>query len=92
LYYAGDTGLNIEMKLLGERYHIDAAILPIGDNFTMGYKDAALCAEYVNAKQVIGMHFDTFGFIKIDHLIVQNYFNEQNINLIIPKIKQTILI
>ena len=92
LYYAGDTGLNMEMKLLGEKYLIDSAILPIGDNFTMGYKDASLCSKYVNAKQVIGMHFDTFGYIKIDHLLVQKYFNEQNINLIIQKIKQTILI
>jgi L-ascorbate metabolism protein UlaG (beta-lactamase superfamily) len=92
IYYAGDTGLNMEMKILGEKYHIDAALLPIGDNFTMGYKDALLCAQYVNAKQVIAMHFDTFGFIKIDHKVVQDYFNESNKKLTIPKIKQTITI
>lgn len=67
LYFAGDTALTYDMKLLGEMYKIDVAMLPIGDNFTMGYKDAAVASDFLQCSNIIGMHYDTFGYIKIDH-------------------------
>ncbi len=66
IYHAGDTGLFSDMKLIGERNEIDLAFLPIGDNFTMGPDDALLAAEYINAKQVVPMHYNTFPPIKQD--------------------------
>jgi L-ascorbate metabolism protein UlaG (beta-lactamase superfamily) len=60
IYHAGDTGLFSDMKLIGERHPIDLAFLPIGDNFTMGPEDAALAAEFLKAKKVVPIHFNTF--------------------------------
>lgn len=67
IYYAGDTALMQEMKLTGELFNIDYAFLPIGDNFTMGIDDAVIAAKFINCKNIIGMHYDTFGYIKINH-------------------------
>lgn len=66
LYYAGDTALTQEMKLIGELSGPDISFLPIGDNFTMGIDDAIIAARFVNCNRIIGMHYDTFGYIKID--------------------------
>ncbi|WP_291784395.1 metal-dependent hydrolase [Cecembia sp.] len=66
-YYAGDTALTYDMKLIGEEFKIDFAFLPIGDNFTMGIEDALKAADFVGTKKIIGMHYDTFPFIEIDH-------------------------
>lgn len=65
-YYAGDTALTMDMKLIGEEYNIDFAILPIGDHFTMGITDAVRAADFVGTTKIIGMHFDTFPPISID--------------------------
>lgn len=65
-YYAGDTALTYDMKLIGEYRKIDFAFLPIGDNFTMGIDNAIICTKFINCHDIIGMHFDTFGYIKID--------------------------
>jgi len=65
-YYAGDTALTYDMKLIGDYRQIDFAFLPIGDNFTMGPENAMICCDFINCNDVIGMHYDTFGFIKID--------------------------
>lgn len=66
-YYAGDTALTLDMKLIGEEFSLDFAILPIGDNYTMGPGDACKCASFIGCDRIIGVHFDTFGYIKIDH-------------------------
>lgn len=66
VFHAGDTGLFSDMKLIGKRHPIDLAFLPIGDNFTMGPEDAALAAEFLGAKQVVPIHFNTFPPIKQD--------------------------
>ncbi|WP_121611440.1 metal-dependent hydrolase [Mesobacillus foraminis] len=66
IYHAGDTGLFSDMKLIGERHEIDLAFLPIGDNFTMGPEDAAAAAEFLKAKLVVPIHFNTFPPIKQD--------------------------
>ncbi|MCF8566184.1 metal-dependent hydrolase [Alicyclobacillus tolerans] len=65
-YHAGDTGLFGDMKIIGEYNEIDAAALPIGDNFTMGPEDALLAAQWVHAKATIPMHYNTFDLIKQD--------------------------
>lgn len=67
VYHAGDTGLFYDMKLIAEMNGpIDAALLPIGDNFTMGVADAVKAAELIGARLAIPMHYDTFGWIEVD--------------------------
>jgi L-ascorbate metabolism protein UlaG (beta-lactamase superfamily) len=66
LYHLGDTALYSDMKLIGERNDIDLAFIPIGDNFTMGPEDAAIAAEWLQAKKVVPIHFNTFPVIKQD--------------------------
>lgn len=66
LYHAGDTGLFYDMKLIGEMNTIDLALLPIGDNFTMGVTDAIKAVEFLRPKQVVPMHYNTFDLIKAD--------------------------
>ena len=73
-YYAGDTALTMDMKLIGEDTRLDFAVLPIGDNFTMGAKDAARAAEFVGATDVVGVHYDTFPPIRIDHAKAREAF------------------
>jgi len=66
VYHAGDTGLFSDMALIGEMHSIDAALLPIGDNFTMGPRDASRAAEFIQARLVIPMHYDTWEVIAQD--------------------------
>ncbi|GAB2569785.1 metal-dependent hydrolase [Gracilibacillus alcaliphilus] len=66
IYHAGDTGLFSDLKLIGDRNEIDLAFLPIGDNFTMGPEDALLAADWIQAKQVVPMHYNTFPLIEQD--------------------------
>jgi L-ascorbate metabolism protein UlaG (beta-lactamase superfamily) len=66
LYHAGDTGLFYDMKLIGEMNAIDLALLPIGDNFTMGIDDAVKAVELLRPKQVVPMHYNTFPPIAAD--------------------------
>jgi len=72
VYHAGDTALFSDMKLFGSLNNIDVAFLPIGDNFTMGPEDAVLAAEWIGAKTVVPMHYNTFPVIQQNpHLFVQ---------------------
>ena len=66
IYFAGDTGIFYDMKLIGKMYKIDLALLPIGDNFTMGVEDAVKACELLKAEVAIPMHYDTFDVIKKD--------------------------
>jgi L-ascorbate metabolism protein UlaG (beta-lactamase superfamily) len=66
-YYSGDTALTMDMKLIGETTRLLFAALPIGDNFTMGIDDAVKAADFVGCSQILGLHYDTFAPIKIDH-------------------------
>ena len=69
-YYSGDTALTMDMKLIPlTSKKLDFSILPIGDNFTMGAHEAVLAAEFVGTTKVVGVHFDTFGYIKINQSI-----------------------
>jgi L-ascorbate metabolism protein UlaG (beta-lactamase superfamily) len=66
IYHSGDTGLFGDMKLIAEMNPIDVALLPIGDNFTMGVKDAVKAVEFLKPKMVIPMHYQTFDIINAD--------------------------
>ena len=66
LYHPGDTGLFLDMKLIGDTNAIDVAVLPIGDNFTMGIEDAVRATEFLHPKMVIPMHYKTFDVIDVD--------------------------
>jgi L-ascorbate metabolism protein UlaG (beta-lactamase superfamily) len=59
-YFAGDTALFSDMKLIGELYKPDIAFLPIGDRFTMGPDTAAMAAKWLRVQQVVPMHYGTF--------------------------------
>jgi L-ascorbate metabolism protein UlaG (beta-lactamase superfamily) len=80
-YYSGDTALTLDMQLIPRWAKIDFAILPIGDNFTMDASDAAECARMVETKTVLGVHYDTFGLIKIDHEAAKATFRNAGIEL-----------
>ena len=88
-YYAGDTALTIDMQLIPLYSKLDFAFLPIGDNFTMGIKDAARAAKLVQCKKVVGMHFDTFLPIEINHSEALDHFESEQLQLTLPLINQT---
>jgi len=77
-YYAGDTALFNGMKLLGRHCKIDFAFLPIGNNFTMGVDDALIATKFIKCDHIIGMHFDTFGYVEIDHQDAKAKFAERD--------------
>lgn len=90
-YYAGDTALTFDMKLIpASGFDLDFCIFPIGDNFTMGPADAVMAADFVECDTVIGVHYDTFGFIKIDKIAAQEAFASSGKKLILPAIGDTI--
>ncbi|GGC93726.1 UPF0173 metal-dependent hydrolase [Thalassobacillus devorans] len=66
IFHAGDTGLFSDMKMIGEMNDIELAFLPIGDNFTMGPDDALVAAKWLDAKQVVPIHYNTFDLINQD--------------------------
>jgi len=85
-YYSGDTALTYDMKLIGEYHSLDVAFLCIGDNFTMGVEDAVIAADFIQCDQIIGMHYDTFGYIEIDHEAAIKAFSEKGKKLILMEI------
>jgi L-ascorbate metabolism protein UlaG (beta-lactamase superfamily) len=66
VYHSGDTGLFLDMKLIGEMNKIALAFLPIGDNFTMGIDDAVKAVEFLRPAKVVPIHYDTFDIIRAD--------------------------
>jgi L-ascorbate metabolism protein UlaG (beta-lactamase superfamily) len=89
-YYAGDTALTLDMKLIPDWIKLDFSILPVGDHFTMGIEDAATAAQWVQSKKIIGMHFDTFPPIEINHDQAKQYFSDKQLELFLPTINQTL--
>ncbi len=86
IYIAGDTALSYDMKLIPLWTNLDLAILPIGDNFTMGYKDAILASDFIECDKIIGCHYDTFPPIEISKHKVQKAFIDKNKELILLNI------
>lgn len=90
IYFAGDTALTIEMKLLADLYKLDYAILPIGGFYTMDVDDALISTKYFNCDQVIGVHYNTFPPIQIDPEEAVAKFKRENKQLLLPAIGETI--
>jgi Predicted Zn-dependent hydrolases of the beta-lactamase fold len=89
-YYSGDTALTFDMELVPRFAKLDFAILPIGDNFTMGVEDAIIAAEFIECSRIVGVHYDTFGYIKIDHKEATQQFEAAGLTLLLPAIGETI--
>lgn len=83
IYIAGDTALTMDMKLIPMRLKLDLAILPIGDNFTMGVDDAIIASDFLQCDKIMGYHFDTFGYIEIDHEEAKRKFFDKNKDLML---------
>jgi L-ascorbate metabolism protein UlaG (beta-lactamase superfamily) len=90
VYYAGDTALTMDMKLIGDYKQIDVAFLPIGNNFTMGIDNAIIAANFIKCDKIIGMHYDTFGYIKIDQPEAIEKFSATGKELVLMPIGNTI--
>lgn len=89
-YYAGDTALTLDMKLIGEYRSIDFAFLPIGDNFTMGVDNAIIASDFIQCNNIIGMHYNTFGYIVIDEEAAERSFSRAGKKLTLVKIGETV--
>lgn len=89
-YYSGDTALMMDMQLIPLWAEVNFSVLPIGDNFTMGIDDAIMAAQFSHSKKVVGVHFDTFGYIKIDHSAAIQKFKDAGIELVLMEIGETI--
>jgi len=88
-YFAGDTALTFDMKLIAEEFPLRFAMLPVGDNFTMGAADAAKAAAFIGCDEIIGMHYDTFPPIRIDHDAAKAAFSQAGKRLHLLKIGET---
>ena len=89
IYFAGDTALTLEMKLLAEE-KLDWAILPIGDHYTMGIDDAIKAANFIQCQQIIGIHYDTFPVIKINQDEAIKKFADAGLTLHLLKIGESL--
>ena len=85
-YFAGDTALHEDMKLIPLFFDLDFAVLPIGDNFTIGIDEAIKAAEFVKVKKIMGMHYDTFPYIEIDKAIARQKFEDAGLELMLVEI------
>jgi len=85
-YYSGDTALTFDMKLIAERTRLAFAALCIGGNFTMDVDDAIHSAKFVACENIVGVHYDTFPPIKIDHEKAREKFHAAGLRLHLLKI------
>ena len=90
LYIAGDTALSMDMKLIPLFAKLDLAILPVGDNFTMGPADAVIASDFIGCNKVLGYHYDTFGYIEIDRQKAQKTFSDAGKELILLEIGESL--
>lgn len=91
-YYSGDTTLTLDMQLIPRWAKLNFAVLPIGDNFTMGYEDAVEAARMAGCTEVIGVHYDTFGYIRVDHQKARQAFEKEGFSLRLLAIGESIRI
>ncbi len=78
------------MKLIGEKTKLRFAVLPIGDFFTMGIEDAVRAADMVGVTKIIGVHYDTFPPIQLDHDAASKIAHAAGKELLLPKIGESI--
>lgn len=88
VYFAGDTALTYDMKLLADD-NLNWAILPIGDHYTMGIDDAIKATSFINCKKVVGVHYDSFPAIEIDHQEALNKCTAAGVELHLPAIGES---
>lgn len=91
-YYSGDTALTYDMKLIGETTKLSFAVFPVGDFFTMGIGDAVRAAEFVGVSRFVGVHYDTFPPIKLDHRAALAAVRAAGKELLLPAIGETIIV
>ncbi len=89
-YYSGDTALTYDMKLIGEYRKVDFAFLCIGDNFTMSVDNAIIAADFIRCERIIGMHYDTYEYIKINKKEAVEKFHDSGKELVLIPIGATI--
>ncbi|MGL2967557.1 metal-dependent hydrolase [Flavobacterium sp. XGLA_31] len=92
IYISGDTALTMDMKLIPMRTKLDLAIFPIGDNFTMDVEDAIVAADFVQCDKVLGCHYDTFGFIVVNHDEAKKKFFDAGKDLMLLEIGESIVL
>ncbi|WP_447636812.1 metal-dependent hydrolase [Flavobacterium microcysteis] len=90
VYIAGDTALTYDMKLIPLRTKLDLAIFPIGNNFTMDVEDAIIASDFVECDKILGCHYDTFGYIKIDKEEAKKKFFDKGKDLMLLEIGNSI--
>ena len=90
IYIAGDTALTMDMKLIPMRTKLDLAILPIGNNFTMDIDDAIIASDFIQCDKILGYHYDTFGFIEIDHAEAKRKFFDKDKDLMLLEIGESL--
>ncbi|WP_338407627.1 metal-dependent hydrolase [uncultured Flavobacterium sp.] len=90
IYIAGDTALTMDMKLIPMRTKLDLAIFPIGNNFTMDVEDAIIASDFVECDKILGVHYDTFGYIEINHEESIRKFFDKGKDLMLLKIGESI--
>lgn len=90
IYIAGDTALTFDMKLIPLRTKLDLAIFPVGNNFTMDVEDAIIASDFVECDKVLGCHYDTFGYIKINHEEAKKKFFDKGKDLMLLEIGDSI--
>lgn len=89
-YYAGDTALTLDMQLIPRWTELNFCILPIGDNYTMDVDDAIIAADFVKCHVIVGVHYNTFDFVKIDTEKACAAFKAAGKTLLLPEIGKTI--
>ena len=89
-YHPGDTALMEDMKLIPMLTNLDFALLPIGDNFTMGIREAVIAAGFIECDKIFAMHFDTFGFIVVDKDEAISAFEKEGKSLSFVEIGETV--
>lgn len=90
VYIAGDTSLTYDMQLIPLRTKLDLAILPIGSNYTMDVDDAITASDFVECDKVLGYHYDTFGYIKINQEDAKRKFFDAGKDLMLLPIGDSI--
>ena len=90
IFHAGDTCLNSEMKVLGEVYKPDIAILPVGGHFTMDIDNATIASEWIGAKTIIPMHYNTFPQINADIELFKKNISAKNKKPLVLKIEESV--
>lgn len=90
IYIAGDTALTFDMQLIPLRTKLDLAVFPIGNNFTMDVEDAIIASDFVECDKILGYHFDTFGYIEIDHQEAVKKFFDAGKDLMLLEIGESI--